>query len=79
MGRRGGRIVWTNGRANQEALQAMSLEGPVNAVINSSRAASGMQSFSLQPSVDAPAALTTSYANITLAGAALSLECPPAL
>ena len=65
--RRGGRIVWTNARAQQEALQAISLKGPVTAVINSSTAAPGLQSFSLQPNVDAPPDLTTSFANVTLA------------
>ena len=45
----------------------MSLEGPVTAVINSSTAAPDMQSFSLQPSTDAPSGLATSYANVTLA------------
>lgn len=64
--------MWTNARASQEALQAISLEGPVTAVVNSSTASGDQQSFSLQPMLDAPAALTTSYANITLAGVALS-------
>ena len=50
----------------------MSLEGPVTAVINSSGAPPGTQSFSLQPSIDQPPALRTSYANVTLAGEAPS-------
>lgn len=72
--RRGGRIVWTNGDAANTALQAMSLEGPVTAVINSSTAELGNQSFSLEPSISANYAnLKSSYANITVAGACF---CP---
>lgn len=52
----------------------MSLEGPVTAVINSSTVPSTKQSFSLQPSVDQPPALKTSYANVTLAGDHLALN-----
>ncbi|KAK9918597.1 hypothetical protein WJX75_005223 [Coccomyxa subellipsoidea] len=51
--KRGGRIVWTNGDAANTTLQAMSLEGPVTAVINSSTAELGNQSFSLEPSISA--------------------------
>ena len=79
MGRRGGRIVWTNAQAKMEALQAISLEGPATVVVNSTTALPDMQSFSLQPSMDAPDSLTTSYANITLAGAALLCSCCSAI
>ena len=46
----------------------MSLEGPITAVINSTTAPPNVQSFSLQPYIDQPPELTTSYANVTLAG-----------
>ena len=60
--------MWTNGRASGEALQGISLQGPVTAVINSSSVPSTKQSFSLQPTIDEPPELKTSYANVTLAG-----------
>ena len=64
--RRGPRIVWTNARADQEPLQAVSLRGSIQFVINSTTPPGNM-SFYLQPRPDLPT-LDSSYANITLAG-----------
>ena len=74
--RRGGRVVWTNARADQEVLQAVSLGASIQLLIN----ATGNATFTLQPRPDLPA-VNVSYANITLAGAegflltALVLAC----
>ena len=68
---RGSRIVWTNANADKEPIQAVSLRGAIELVINPSPS---NYSFYLYPRPDLPT-VVENYANITLAGEDASVGC----
>ena len=68
---RGSRIVWTNANADKEPIQAVSLRGAIELVINPSPS---NYSFYLYPRPDLPT-VEENYANITLAGDHASVGC----
>ena len=72
-----GQIVWTNAQNNTDHLQAVSMQGPVSVIINSTSGSDGVQNFLVQPyGALSDTSLTGSYANISMLGKPRSANGP---